>query len=159
MIITADIVEAFLKCPTKCYLRSVGEVGAGNACADWFRIQKESCRSAAIKRLTQGASLVFANGLRFNCKNLTSNVPVYDLLAIDSVCPEKWLRTAAMPQGHESPAPIRTVRSANFMRRSSSMTDGVNPGRNHVESLRCTNVLRIESFPVFQEDLLAAAAI
>ncbi len=46
------------------------------------------------------------------------------------------------------------------MRRSSSMTDGVNPRHNHVESLRCTNVLRIESFPnVFQEDLLAAAAI
>jgi hypothetical protein len=56
-----------------------------------------------------------------------------------------------MHQGHEAPAPIRTVRSANFMRRSSSMTDGVNPRRNHVESQRCTNVLRIESFPRLPE--------
>jgi hypothetical protein len=56
MTITADIVEAFLKCPTKCYLRSVGEVGTGNACADWLRTQKESCRSEGIKRLTEGAT-------------------------------------------------------------------------------------------------------
>ncbi len=56
MTITADIVEAFLKCPTKCYLRSVGEVGTGNAPADWLRTQKESCRSEGIKRLTEGAT-------------------------------------------------------------------------------------------------------
>jgi hypothetical protein len=56
MTITADIVEAFLKCPTKCYLRSVGEVGTGNPCADWLRTQKESCRSEGIKRLTEGAT-------------------------------------------------------------------------------------------------------
>jgi hypothetical protein len=56
MTITADIVEAFLKCPTKCYLRSVGEVRTGNACADWLQTQKESCRIEGIKRLTEGAT-------------------------------------------------------------------------------------------------------
>jgi hypothetical protein len=30
MIITDDLVETFLKCPTKCFFRSCGEVGAGN---------------------------------------------------------------------------------------------------------------------------------
>jgi predicted RecB family nuclease len=56
MTITPDMLEAFLKCPTKCYLRSAGEVGTGNAYADWLRMQKESCRSEGIKRLTEGAT-------------------------------------------------------------------------------------------------------
>jgi GNAT superfamily N-acetyltransferase len=51
MTITADIVEAFLKCPTKCYLRFRGEVGTGNAYAEWVRTQNESCRREGIKRL------------------------------------------------------------------------------------------------------------
>jgi predicted RecB family nuclease len=55
MNITAEIFEAFLKCPTKCYLRSVGEASTGNPCADWLRTQKESCRSEGIKRLAEGA--------------------------------------------------------------------------------------------------------
>jgi predicted RecB family nuclease len=54
MTITADVFEAFLKCPTKCYLRSRGEVGTGNAYADWLRIQNESWRGEALKRLTPG---------------------------------------------------------------------------------------------------------
>ena len=37
MIITTDLVEAFLKCPTKCFLRSLGETGVGNQYADWVR--------------------------------------------------------------------------------------------------------------------------
>lgn len=55
MNITADIFEAFLKCPTKCYLRSVAEARTGNPYADRLRTQKESCRSEGIKRLTEGA--------------------------------------------------------------------------------------------------------
>ena len=31
MKITSDLFDAFLKCPTKCYLRSTGQNGAGNA--------------------------------------------------------------------------------------------------------------------------------
>ena len=56
MTITAEIFEAFLKCPTKCYLRSLGEVGTGNAYADWFRIQNESYHYDGIKWLTAGAA-------------------------------------------------------------------------------------------------------
>ena len=51
MTITADIFEAFLNCPTKCYLRSLGEVGKGNAYADWLRIQNESARREGVKCL------------------------------------------------------------------------------------------------------------
>jgi predicted RecB family nuclease len=56
MTITAPIVEAFLKCPTKCYLRSLGEVGTENAYANWARAQNESYHHDGIKRLTAGAA-------------------------------------------------------------------------------------------------------
>jgi hypothetical protein len=51
MIITTDLVDAFLKCPTKCFLRSCEEVGTGNAYADWVRIRRDFFRSEGIKRL------------------------------------------------------------------------------------------------------------
>src|SRR5262249_25554405 len=56
MTITADIFEAFLKCPTKCYLRSLGELGTGNAYADWLSFQNESCRREGVKCLTAGTA-------------------------------------------------------------------------------------------------------
>ena len=56
MQITADIFEAYLNCPTKCYLRAHNEAGIGNAYADWVQTETEAYRSAAIKRLKDGAS-------------------------------------------------------------------------------------------------------
>ena len=55
-MITASIVEAFLKCPTKCYLRSLGEVGTENVYATWVRAQNEAYHNDGIKRLTEGAA-------------------------------------------------------------------------------------------------------
>jgi len=49
--ITSHLFEAYLKCPTKCFLRSHGEAGTGNAYADWVRIQSESYRRNGIKCL------------------------------------------------------------------------------------------------------------
>jgi len=51
MNITAPLFEAALKCSTKCFLRSLGETGEGNAYADWVRTQAESYRGMGIKRL------------------------------------------------------------------------------------------------------------
>jgi predicted RecB family nuclease len=56
MTVTSGIVEAFLKCPTKCYLRSRGELGTENAYANWTRTQSESYHKEGIKRLTAGAA-------------------------------------------------------------------------------------------------------
>ena len=53
MTITSHLFEAYLKCPTKCWLRSRGEAGGGNAYADWVRTQEESYHSEGIKRLLQ----------------------------------------------------------------------------------------------------------
>ena len=57
MVITTDLVEAFLKCPTKCFLRSRAEVANGNAYADWVRTKGEIFRTEGITRLTAGAPL------------------------------------------------------------------------------------------------------
>ena len=56
MKMTSDLFEAYLKCPTKCYLRSFGETETENVYADWVRTQNESYRSQGIKRLTEGAA-------------------------------------------------------------------------------------------------------
>ena len=51
MNIHGYLFEAFLKCPTKCYLRSLGEAGTGNGYAEWLRTCAESYRIEAAQRL------------------------------------------------------------------------------------------------------------
>jgi len=51
MKITPDLFEAFLKCPTKCWLRASGEPTSGNAYADWVKSQGESYRGNETARL------------------------------------------------------------------------------------------------------------
>jgi predicted RecB family nuclease len=52
MKISSDFLfEAFLKCPTKCWLRFTGEPTAGNAYAEWVQTQNESYRADATQRL------------------------------------------------------------------------------------------------------------
>ena len=46
MKITSDLFDAFLKCPTKCYLHSTGQTGSGNAYAEWVREQNDAYRKA-----------------------------------------------------------------------------------------------------------------
>ena len=56
MKITTPLFEAGLECITKCFLRSLGETGTGNAYADWVRTQAESYRNAGMKDLMAGAA-------------------------------------------------------------------------------------------------------
>jgi predicted RecB family nuclease len=56
MNITTSLFDAALKCSTKCFLRSLGETGKGNAYADWVRTQTESYRVVGIKGLMAGAA-------------------------------------------------------------------------------------------------------
>ena len=37
MKITPDVFEAYLKCPTKCWLRSTGEPSAGATYPEWVK--------------------------------------------------------------------------------------------------------------------------
>jgi predicted RecB family nuclease len=56
MKITAPLFEGVLKCITKCFLRSLGEMGTGNAYADWVRTQAESYRHKGMKGLLAGVT-------------------------------------------------------------------------------------------------------
>ena len=56
MPVSSHLFEAYLKCHTKCFLRSLGETTTGNGYSDWGQAQQASYRSEEIKRLTQGAA-------------------------------------------------------------------------------------------------------
>jgi len=56
MTISSHFYEAYLKCPTKCFLRALGEMGTGNAYADWVRTQNASYRTEESQRLRQRAT-------------------------------------------------------------------------------------------------------
>src|SRR6266446_7173299 len=51
MKITSRLFDAFLKCPTKCWLRFVGEQPTGNKYAEWVQNQNETYRMEGIRRL------------------------------------------------------------------------------------------------------------
>ena len=56
MTITSHLFEAYLKCPTKSFLRALGEMATGNSYADWVRNQNASYRSEGSQRLTRRAT-------------------------------------------------------------------------------------------------------
>jgi predicted RecB family nuclease len=49
----AELFEAYLKCPTKCWLLSKGAIGEGNAYAEWVKAQNEAFRAVALRRLQE----------------------------------------------------------------------------------------------------------
>ena len=51
MKITPDVFEAYLKCPTKCWLRATGEPSAGNTYPEWLKAQNDSYRATETARL------------------------------------------------------------------------------------------------------------
>src|SRR5438105_4695342 len=82
MTITPSLFEAFLKCPTKCWLRFTGEAPTGNAYAEWVQTEQESYRAAAAKRLIanapedEWAMAPIAEDLKTAKWRLAVNVPV-----------------------------------------------------------------------------------
>ncbi len=50
-------LETYLKCPTKCFLRSLGETGTENSYANWVKAQHFSYSSDGIKHLVEGVAL------------------------------------------------------------------------------------------------------
>ncbi|MGA7238179.1 MAG: IS66 family transposase [Bryobacteraceae bacterium] len=55
MAVTVDLMDAFLKCPTKCFLRARGEPETGSTYADWVRAKSEAFRDEGVRRLLAGA--------------------------------------------------------------------------------------------------------
>jgi predicted RecB family nuclease len=55
MTITPRLFEAYLECPTKCWLKSINESPTGNAYAEWVETQTESYLTDGLNRLRSGA--------------------------------------------------------------------------------------------------------
>jgi predicted RecB family nuclease len=53
MIVSSRLFEAYLECPTKCWLYSRAEQGAGNAYAEWTRSQNEIYYESGLKYLLE----------------------------------------------------------------------------------------------------------
>ena len=51
MTITSQLFEAYVRCPTKCWLRYSGENATGNAYAAWVHAKNEAYRAEGINRL------------------------------------------------------------------------------------------------------------
>src|ERR1035438_8877712 len=54
MKIMPSLLEAFMKCPIKCWLRAKSETPSGNPYAEWARSQDESFRATETERLLAG---------------------------------------------------------------------------------------------------------
>ena len=55
MTITSQLLEAYVKCRTKCWLRYVGENPTGNAYSEWVQATNEAYRAEGVKRLVAEA--------------------------------------------------------------------------------------------------------
>ena len=69
MTITPHLFAAYLKCPTKCWLRSTGESASGNVYAGWVRDRDEASREKGIKRLIAEAPEGFQSEAAKKCKD------------------------------------------------------------------------------------------
>ena len=61
-LVTSQLFESYLACPTKCYLQSIGEVAAGSDLTIWSETRCESYRFKGLQRLTADHSQTIDGG-------------------------------------------------------------------------------------------------
>jgi CRISPR/Cas system-associated exonuclease Cas4 (RecB family) len=78
MTITPSLFEAFLKCPTKCWLRFANEPPSGNPYAEWVQGETESYRAAVAKQFTanmpEGECAAFCSSRREEAQTSAENL-------------------------------------------------------------------------------------
>ncbi len=52
--ITSDLLEAYLKCPTICWLLAIARTDTGHPYSEWVKSQSEFFRAAEPERLLAG---------------------------------------------------------------------------------------------------------
>ena len=126
--ITSQLVEAYLDCPTKCFLRSTGEVPTGNAFATWNHTRSEAYYLDGVRRLTadqpqefgscstepgrwKSADWLFARSQCVSAKNLTTSLHV-----VQQMPPEGTSKASQL-------VPIRFIHS-NRLSRSDKLMAG-----------------------------------
>ena len=116
MPITSHLFEAYLKCPTKCLLRSRGETGAENSYANWVRAQQLSYTSEGIKQLVKGLATDEVITKTIDSKETQS--PKW-CLAIQTIAHTRNLESIIhavehrTPEGEEKPASIVPIKFIN----------------------------------------------
>jgi predicted RecB family nuclease len=60
-LITSELLEAYLACPTKCYLRSISEASFGNTYAAWDQARNDLYRRESIRKLIASTTLNIAD--------------------------------------------------------------------------------------------------
>lgn len=64
MIVSSHIFEAYLKCPSKCWLVFLGEKGEGNIYLDFIKIKDVSYRTLGLEKLmAKGRGSEYCGGL------------------------------------------------------------------------------------------------
>jgi hypothetical protein len=56
--ISSRLFEAYLKCPTKCFLRSLGDAPSDDSYANWVNNQEISYIDEGIKHLVEGVAQI-----------------------------------------------------------------------------------------------------
>jgi predicted RecB family nuclease len=68
--ITPSLLDAFLKCPTKCFLLGRSEIPTGNAYAEWLEAQREANRTRNVERLKERIAASELVGTGCDLKNI-----------------------------------------------------------------------------------------
>lgn len=76
MIIPSQIFEAYLKCPTKCWLQFLGEESKENNYSEWVRKKKDTYRTDGITRLTDDPKIQFIIAPSVNSKTGNWNLVI-----------------------------------------------------------------------------------
>lgn len=123
MKLTSDLFADFLNCPTKCYLRSIGQAGTGNTYAEWVREQNDAYRADAAKGLIAGLSegdAALAPSAAGNLKTATWRLAVG--LPVQAGDMESQLQTGAFgcPGAQEHPEFLRKLGNKKWRERRGS---------------------------------------
>jgi predicted RecB family nuclease len=116
MKLTSELFGAFLKCPTKCYLRSTGQVGSGNAYAEWVREQSDAYRKEGVQRLVTAAGdgVAATTPGSDNLKTATWQLAVDFPLETETMASRLHAVERVPPQGRGRPAQFIPVRFVFF---------------------------------------------
>jgi predicted RecB family nuclease len=117
MKLTSDLFADFLKCPMKCYLHSTGQVGTGNAYADWLREQNDAYRNDAaqtlLAALPEGECAITATGAA-NLRTATWRLAVDLHVEMETMASPLHAIERVPPQGRGRPAEFIPVRFVFF---------------------------------------------
>src|SRR5512145_2476009 len=116
MKLTSELFEAYLKCPTKCYLRSTGQFGSGNAYAEWVREQNDAYRKEGVQRLVTAAGdgVAATTPGAENLKSATWRLAVDLPLETETMASRLHAVERVPSQGRGRPAQFIPVRFTSF---------------------------------------------